>query len=136
MEWAGQPTLIIYMKIKRTYKTLINGVLWSWFLGLLALFHQAVVTQDYPVSMWLLLAAEILILFHNYELDKVVDENILAQHEQLFLIANFITVVFMLGVFWITFSRYWLADEIRYVSLIAGLSSLISIIYWFTLKRV
>ena len=136
MEWAGQLTLIIYMKIKRTYKTLINGVLWSWFLGLLALFHQAEVTQDYPVSMWLLLAAEILILFHNYELDKVVDENILAQHEQLFLIANFITVVFMLGVFWITFSRYWLADEIRYVSLIAGLSSLISIIYWFTLKRV
>ncbi len=128
--------MIIYMKIKRTYKTLINGVLWSWFLGLLALFYQAVVTQDYPVSMWFLLAAEILILFHNYELDKVVDENILAQHEQLFLIANFITVVFMLGVFWITFSRYWLADEIRYVSLIAGLSSLISIIYWFTLKRV
>jgi len=123
------------MKIKRYYNILVFGMMISLFLVFLASLFQVLVFQNTPRVLWFFLFLDVLIWLYKLEFDKVKDESRLEWVEQFFLVANLIVVLLALGAIGVTFSKYWLAKDMKYLGLAFGFPSLIAIMYWYVIKN-
>ena len=105
------------------------------FLGFLTSLFQVLVVQNMSRILWFFLFLGILIWLYKLEFDKVKDESRLEWVEQFFLVANLVMVLLALGSIGVTFSKYWLAKDVKYVGLAFGSPSLIAIMYWYVITN-
>ena len=115
------------------------GYLFAFFTSILL----SIISYRIDRVAWGFLTCSLFFFFLNYLCEKVyaspkdnvIKEKILSRIESIMLFGSIFILIYSMASVLVTFNEYWLAKDVRFISIALGLPILLSILYWTLIKR-